>query len=227
MAGVGGTAQNNNSIRIVRQSASGAFVLQSGTLNFGIKVAGGAGTYTFRSLNNCGGSLTATKIGADSARLVYTAPSSVSGITDCYITVVARDGCGRETFISWPIRISPTPANNPPVARNDTLAIPRSCNGASQGSINVLLNDSDPDGQPLTAQLLTVNNGTATLSASGNFVFTATPGFQGVTTATYRSCDNVTPTPACSTATIRIQVGTQDVKVAGGRNRGAFCLESG
>ncbi|MFY7848677.1 MAG: hypothetical protein ACOVSS_06405 [Bacteroidia bacterium] len=54
--------------------------------------------------------------------------------------------------MSWPIRISPTQANNPPVAPNNTLAIPGSCNGASQGSINVLLNDSDPDGQPLTAQ---------------------------------------------------------------------------
>jgi hypothetical protein len=227
MAGVGGTTQNNNSIRIVSQSASGAFVLQSGSLNFGIKIAGGAGTYTFRSINNCGGSLTTTKIGADSARLVYTAPSSVSGITDCYITVIARDGCGRETFYSWPVRISPTPVNNPPVARPDTLILSGSCAGSVSGSLNVLPNDSEPDGQPLSAELLTVNNGTATLSANGNFVFTVNPGFQGVTTATYRACDNVTPTPACSTSTIRIQVGTQDSKGCWGSESWGLLLEEG
>ena len=144
--------------------------------------------------------------------LSFTAPS-VSVVTDCFITAIAKDGCGRETFYSWPVRISPAPVNRTPVVRNDSATIAASCNGQASLSLNVLSNDSDPDGQPLSASLLSVTNGTATLSSSGNLVFKPSGDnglFSGMAYVQYKACDNNSPTPACTNGTVVVQVGSQN-----------------
>ncbi len=67
----------------------------------------------------------------------------------------------------------------------------------------VLGNDSDPDGDPLTAQLLAPpSTGDVALAADGGFVYTPTLGFQGLVTFTYAADDGL----LSDTATVSILV---------------------
>ncbi|MBK9462530.1 MAG: carboxypeptidase regulatory-like domain-containing protein [Sphingobacteriales bacterium] len=91
--------------------------------------------------------------------------------------------------------------NQAPVAVDDSGT---STNG-NPVTINVLGNDYDPDGDPLT---LTVTqqpaNGTLTVNG-GNITYTPNPGFNGTDTYTYQICDDATP-PLCDQATVTITV---------------------
>ena len=54
----------------------------------------------------------------------------------------------------------------------------------------VLANDFDPDGDPLTAVLVTgTSHGTLVLSSHGSFVYTPAPGFTGTDSFVYRARD--------------------------------------
>jgi hypothetical protein len=53
----------------------------------------------------------------------------------------------------------------------------------------VLANDSDPDGNALTASLKGVSNGTATLNANGSFSFTPAANLNGIATIEYYALD--------------------------------------
>ncbi|MCA1683923.1 MAG: tandem-95 repeat protein, partial [Actinobacteria bacterium] len=96
--------------------------------------------------------------------------------------------------------VTATSANQAPVAGDDAYA------SASLFLIvpapGVLGNDSDPDGDPLTAQLQTAPaNGTVTLSPDGSFIYQSNPGFDGTDTFTYLARD---PRGANTTATVTI-----------------------
>lgn len=69
----------------------------------------------------------------------------------------------------------------------------------------VLLNDSDPDNDSLTAQLVSepVSGGTLSLDTNGGFVYTPPPGFTGVDTFTYSAWDGIT---SSSPAVVTINV---------------------
>ncbi|HYS06025.1 MAG TPA: cadherin-like domain-containing protein, partial [Candidatus Dormibacteraeota bacterium] len=79
--------------------------------------------------------------------------------------------------------------NRPPVAADDgyslnegsTLAVP---------APGVLANDSDPDGDPLSAILVSgPAHGSLALTPDGTFVFAPNPGFSGIDGFTYRASD--------------------------------------
>ena len=54
----------------------------------------------------------------------------------------------------------------------------------------VLGNDADPDGNPLTATLVTgAGHGSLTLNANGSFTYTPAANFNGTDTFTYRASD--------------------------------------
>ena len=54
----------------------------------------------------------------------------------------------------------------------------------------VLANDTDPDGDPLTAVLVTgPSHGTLTLNANGSFTYTPAANFTGTDSFTYRASD--------------------------------------
>jgi VCBS repeat-containing protein len=54
----------------------------------------------------------------------------------------------------------------------------------------VLLNDTDPEGDPLTALLVSdVSNGTLTLNADGSFSYTPDADFTGTDSFTYKAND--------------------------------------
>lgn len=62
--------------------------------------------------------------------------------------------------------------------------------GADYAGRNVLSNDSDADGDSLSATLVTgPQNGTLTLSPDGTFVYTPDAGFAGLDSFTYRASD--------------------------------------
>lgn len=68
----------------------------------------------------------------------------------------------------------------------------------------VLTNDSDANGQPLTAQIVTnPQAGTLTLNANGGFTFVA-PATAQVVTFTYRAVDNTGRTSSPTTVTITV-----------------------
>lgn len=81
------------------------------------------------------------------------------------------------------------PENNAPVAVDDTYTTP-SEQPLAITAPGVLENDSDPDGDPLMALLVSnVLHGMLTLNANGSFSYVPTIGFAGIDTFTYRAND--------------------------------------
>jgi subtilisin family serine protease len=80
--------------------------------------------------------------------------------------------------------------NRPPVAANDSYSTDKGT-VLTVGPPGVLANDSDPDGDPITAVLGTgPANGTLTyLNADGSFQYTPKTGFSGTDTFTYTASD--------------------------------------
>ncbi|HSC13875.1 MAG TPA: Ig-like domain-containing protein [Gammaproteobacteria bacterium] len=105
------------------------------------------------------------------------------------------------------VTISVVPPNVAPVAADDGYATneDQTLNVAASG---VLANDTDANGNPLTAVLVTdVATGTLTLQANGSFSYVPSPGFSGPVTFTYQASDG---TLGSNTATVTITVNAVD-----------------
>jgi VCBS repeat-containing protein len=131
----------------------------------------------------------------------YTPAANYNG-PDSY-TYRANDGTTSSNIAT--VSITVTPVNDPPVAVNDsyttnqntTLNIP---------APGVLANDSDPDGNPLTAVLVTgPSHGTLTQNANGSFTYTPASGYTGPDSYTYRANDG---TANSNIATVNITVNS-------------------
>jgi len=73
------------------------------------------------------------------------------------------------------VTVNVTHVNHPPAAANDTVAF---LTGTTQVSFNVLINDADVDGDPLTVQSFTSPaRGTLTQTSNGQFVYQPGPSF--------------------------------------------------
>ncbi|MEO8034176.1 MAG: Ig-like domain-containing protein, partial [Acidobacteriota bacterium] len=125
--------------------------------------------------------------------------------TTVHVTVVAHDNGGTanggvDTSAPQTFNVNVTHANQPPVANPDSfdavgnteLAV--GTTGAQAATLvttgSVLANDSDPDGDPLTATLGTVGSGaTVTLNSDGTFRFLPAANFTGDVTFTYNVSD--------------------------------------
>jgi len=93
-------------------------------------------------------------------------------------------------------------ANQPPQANDDTATTPQD----TAVVINVIGNDSDPNGNLDPATLTVVNppaNGTASVSGAGQITYTPQGGFSGADNFTYRLCDTQ---GACDTAVVTVTV---------------------
>jgi large repetitive protein len=111
------------------------------------------------------------------------------------VSVTASDGKGgsvTSTF-TW------TVTNPGPVATNDVA----STNEDTPVAINVLANDVDPDGDPLTVTSATAANGTVTIGAGGVLNYTPNPNFNGTDTITYKISDGQ---GGVATATVTVTV---------------------
>ena len=112
------------------------------------------------------------------------------------VTITATDGNGGQvsSTFNWTI------TNPPPIAVNDSATTPEDF----PVNINVLANDSDPDGDPLTVTTASAGNGTVVIRADGSIDYTPNQDFNGSDTVTYTIRDGNGGT---STATITITVG--------------------
>jgi large repetitive protein len=114
-----------------------------------------------------------------------------------YNVVVTRsDGSLSATqAFSW------TVTNPPPVAVNDAALV---VNEDTAGTtVNVLANDSDPDGDPLTITSASATNGTVVVNANGTLTFTPNANYNGPATISYTISDGQGGT---ATATVPVTV---------------------
>jgi large repetitive protein len=123
------------------------------------------------------------------------------------ICVTICDQYGLCTNVRFPIVI--TPVNSAPTAIADANLALRDMPITG----NVLTNDTDPDGDPLSVTLLSQTlHGTVVLNANGTYVYTPLPGYVGMDSFQYRVCDNSSPA-LCDIATVNFTI--QDVQRPG------------
>lgn len=92
--------------------------------------------------------------------------------------------------------------NQAPEAVNDTVNVVK--NTPTTG--NVLTNDTDLEGNALTASLVTAPvEGTVVLNADGSFTYTPNTDFTGTDSLIYQTCDNGIPS-RCDTASLYFNV---------------------
>lgn len=149
----------------------------------------------------------AVTLAADGS-FTYTPDAGFSG-TDTF-TYRASDGTATSAPTTVTITVEEAeqpPVNTAPVARNDAyqavggqpLALP---------APGVLANDTDEDGNVLTATAVTQPaNGTVTLEADGSFTYTPDAGFNGKDVFTYRA-DDGQDRSAVATVTITVKSPT-------------------
>jgi hypothetical protein len=131
--------------------------------------------------------------GAGAAR-TYTPAKDYNGPDT--ITFSASDGANPP--VAAAIAITVTPVNDAPVAVADRGS------ALSVAAPGVLANDTDVDGDALTAELVGAPaNGTVTLSADGAYVYAPTAGFSGTDAFTYVARDgSAASAPAAVTITV-------------------------
>ena len=142
----------------------------------------------------------------------YTPTAGFSG-TDCF-TYYAYDGIPTA---------DPTADRDPPVDRAAmacTTPIDRREHHAARPAPGVLANDTDADGDPLTAvaRVASPLDGTLTLNADGSFTYTPTAGFYGTDTSPTR--------PATASQQRRHGDRHTSAPAAGGRQRQLLAVEN-
>ena len=99
--------------------------------------------------------------------------------------------------------------NTPPVARADAYDTVGGATLSVPALTGVLANDTDAEGDALTAQLVRApSQGTVVLNANGSFTYTPNENAFGTDTFTYRAHDGMDPSNTV-TVTIRVQAGCE------------------
>jgi VCBS repeat-containing protein len=99
--------------------------------------------------------------------------------------------------------ITVTHVNHAPVAANDAYAVTAGST-LTVAPAGVLANDTDVDGDPLAAQLVSgPAHGRLTLSPNGGFTYTPVAGYAGTDSFTYRASDGIA---SSNTATVSVTV---------------------
>ncbi|TAG91552.1 MAG: tandem-95 repeat protein, partial [Oscillatoriales cyanobacterium] len=97
---------------------------------------------------------------------------------------------------SGAVAVNLTVTNQPPAGQTDNYTIPHT-KVFNQQAPGVLGNDSDPDGDILTAKLLSNPiNGKVDFKADGSFSYIPNPGFAGTDNFSYSVSDGVSPSGA-------------------------------
>ncbi len=117
--------------------------------------------------------------------VTYTPNSNYFG-SDSF-TYTISDGQGGSA--SGSVIVTVTAVNDPPIATNDSFAVNED-NLLTVAAPGVLANDSDIEGDPLRATVLTTPaNGTLVLNTNGSFVYQPNTNFNGIDSFTYRASD--------------------------------------
>ncbi|MFC6199586.1 tandem-95 repeat protein, partial [Ponticaulis profundi] len=139
----------------------------------------------------------------------YTPASDFNG-TDSF-DVLIDDGNGGTDTVT--IEVTVTPVNDAPVGVADSYAVDEDGTLAVDATNGVLANDTDVEGDTLTASLVTgVSNGTLTFNADGSFTYVPDVNFNGTDSFTYRVNDG---TEDGNIVTVTLNVGAvNDAPVA-------------
>ncbi len=132
----------------------------------------------------------------------YTPPPQFNGPVT--FTYRANDGLA-DSANAATVTINVTAVNDGPVGVADTYSTPEDT-PLSIAAPGVLDNDTDADGTPLVAQLVSgpaANAGAVTLNGDGSFTFTPAINFTGAATFSYRASDGVVPS-GVTTVTIDV-----------------------
>ena len=129
----------------------------------------------------------------------YTPTAGYSG-PDSF-TYKANDGTADSNTAT--VSLTVTASNTAPVAVNDSYSTPKNTT-LVVAAPGVLANDTDADGNTLTAAVVTsVTHGSLTLSANGGFSYAPTAGYSGPDSFTYKANDG---TIDSNTATVSLTV---------------------
>ena len=140
----------------------------------------------------------------------YTPTANYNG-TDNF-TYRANDGTINSATTAT-VTLTITPVNDAPVAVNNAYATMESTVLTVTLANSVLVNDTDVEGNTLTAVLnVGPTNGTLTLNANGTFTYTPTAGYNGTDAFTYHANDG-TANSNIATVTITINA-VNDAPVA-------------
>jgi len=127
--------------------------------------------------------------------VTYTPAADFAGTDVFTYTACAATSCHEGTVV-----VSVTPVNDAPVAGPDGATTP----AGMPVTVDVLANDVDPEGDPLTATLAgQPTHGTAALEADGTITYTPDAGYEGPDSFVYRVCD---PAGACAEQTVAVTV---------------------
>jgi hypothetical protein len=141
---------------------------------------------------------TAGGVAHDEDRITISPPPGFIGVIEVDYTVTDEAGLRDTGRVTVNVR---EPENRPPVAVDDSDSV---VNGGSV-SVRVLLNDSDPDGNALTASIVSGPDpslGSAAVNGDGSISFKAVPGASGVATIGYQASDG----ELSDAATLRVTV---------------------
>jgi PKD repeat protein len=128
---------------------------------------------------------------------------AAGGTYQVKLTVIDNNGAG--ATVQHDVTVTPPPPpNQAPSAVPDTYSTPQDA-ALTVAAPGVLTNDTDPDGDALTAQLVgSTANGTVSLQSDGSFTYTPNAGFTGDDSFSYTASDG----SLTSTATVTITVNT-------------------
>lgn len=120
-----------------------------------------------------------------------------------HVNLTVTDNTGAGGSVQHDLTVTPPPPpNQAPSAMPDNYSTPHDV-ALTVGAPGVLANDTDPDGDALTAQLVSSTaNGTVSLQSDGSFTYTPNAGFTGDDSLSYTASDG----SLTSTATVTITV---------------------
>ena len=143
----------------------------------------------------------------------YTPAANYTGADS--FTYQASDGVTISSAATVSLNVTTPPLNNTtPLAWPDAYTMAKNTS-LSVSDSGVLSNDTDADGQTLTALLVSApTRGSLSLNASGSFTYTPTTGFSGSDSFQYRASDGFTSSVATVTITIIGSTTTNSPPVA-------------
>ena len=199
-------------------TSAGAVITFSGTANGGAK---GGKTYLWNFSDGSGDPVASS---ANPVDVTY----GTGGIYNVLLDVTDRDNT--QASCSTTVEVSADPGNVAPVAQNDDY-------NTQQDTLlsilvpGVLLNDNDPDGDPMSAVLVSgTSDGTLNLSPDGSFTYDPDPGFSGADSFTYHVNDGALDSNDAVvnigvTAAGAVSINSTSVNNAGGLLGGAAVAE--
>lgn len=136
--------------------------------------------------------------------LVYTPLAGFSG-TDSF-TYMVTDPTGNNATATVVVTVNAggTSSANTPIAGNDSATT----NSGTAVTIDVLANDSDPNGDPLTINSFNQGTNGSVTQVGNNLVYTPAAGFSGTDSFTYVVTD---PAGNTVTATVNVTVTAEDL----------------